>query len=270
VANPTGKQLLRSSFELLQVNKKLLWMPVLSGVSSLLIMGIIAGPLLLSIHGPWNFRQYLVVVFATAVGSFATIFFNVALTYAAKEQIEGRIIGIGEATRFAYSKSSVIIRWAIFAGVIGLIISAVERRVGIFSKVIGFLGALSWAVAVFFVIPILTFEELGPIDAVKRSSRLMKETFGTVTRSALRFGAIFLPATIVALIVFVAGIGTIHNSLVLGVTVIIIGFGALVIVAAYQGAAAAFLRLILYRYATGQSVPDLGVNVSQMFPRTLK
>jgi hypothetical protein len=270
MANPTGKQLLRSSFDLLQVNKKLLWMPVLSGVSSLLIMGVIAAPLLLSIHGPWNIRQYLVVAFAAGVGSFATIFFNVALTYAAKEQIEGRIIGIGEATHFAFLRSSVIIRWAMFASVVGLVINAVERRVGIFSKVIGFLGALSWAVAVFFVIPILAFEELGPIDAVKRSSRLMKETFGTVTRSALRFGAIFLPASIIALIVLFVGIAIIHTSLVLGVAVVIVGFGALMIVGAYQGAAGAFLRLILYRYATGQSVPNLGVNVSNVFPRTLQ
>jgi hypothetical protein len=97
----------------------------------------------------------------------------------------------------------------------------------------------------------------------------MKETCGTVTRSALRFGAIFLPASIIALIVLFVGIAIIHTSLVLGVAVVIVGFGALMIVGAYQGAAGAFLRLILYRYATGQSVPNLGVNVSNVFPRTL-
>jgi hypothetical protein len=219
---------------------------------------VIAGPLLLAIHGHWGIRQYVVLLVALALGSFATIFFNVALTYAAKEQIEGRVIGIGDATRFAWSRRSVILSWALFFSVVGLVLNAIERRVGILSKVIGFLGALSWAVAVFFVLPILAFEELGPIEAVKRSSHLMKETFGTVTRSALRFGAIFLPATLVAMVVVMAGAVTIQTSVTLGVAILLVGFFALVAVSTYQGAAVAFLRVILYRYAPVSRFPNSG------------
>lgn len=270
MANPTGKQLLHSSFDLLQANRKLLWLPLLSAGSSLVITLVIAGPLLLAIHGHWGFRQYVVLLVALALGNFATIFFNEALTYAAKEQIEGRVIGIRDATRFAWSRRSVILSWALFSSVVGLVLNAIDRRVGILSKVIGFLGALSWAVAVFFVLPILAFEELGPIEAVKRSSHLMKETFGTVTRSALIFGAIFLPATLVAMVVVMVGAVTIQTSVTLGVAILLVGFFALVAVSTHQGAAVAFLRVILYRYATGQSVPELGADVADVFPISLK
>ena len=76
MANPTGKQLLHSSFDLLQANRKLPWLPLLSAGSSLAITLVIAGPLLLAIHGHWGFRQYVVLLVALALGSFATIFFN--------------------------------------------------------------------------------------------------------------------------------------------------------------------------------------------------
>jgi hypothetical protein len=201
---------------------------------------------------------------AAGLGSFATIFFNVAITFAASEQIEGRTISIGEALHFAWSRRWVVASWALFSSVVGLVLNAIERRVGIFSKVIGFLGALSWAVAVFFVVPVLAFEGLGPIEAVKRSSRLMKETFGTVTRSALRFGVLFLPLTLVALAVTVVGVMDMASQRTLGLSLLMIGFAGLITVSAYQGAAGAFLRVILFRYATGKSVPDLGVNLSSV------
>jgi hypothetical protein len=98
----------------------------------------------------------------------------------------------------------------------------------------------------------------------------MKETFGTVTRSALIFGAIFLPATLVAMVVVMVGAVTIQTSVTLGVAILLVGFFALVAVSTHQGAAVAFLRVILYRYATGQSVPELGANVADVFPISLK
>ena len=261
MANPTGKQLLRSSFALLRANRQMLWVPLLSTLSFLFIVGVVGSPLLLALHGPWDFRHYLVLVLALAIGNFATLLFNVALTYAASEQIEGRIIGIADAVRFAWSRRLVILKWTFFSGVVGLALNMIERRVGIVSKVIGFLAALSWAVAVFFVVPILAFENVGPIEAVRRSANLMKETFGTVTRSALRFGTLFIPAMFVTMLVVVVGVVTTHSSLAVGVPILIVGVVAFLVVSACEVAAGTYLRVILFRFATGKSVPDVGVNL---------
>jgi drug/metabolite transporter (DMT)-like permease len=83
MANPTGKKLLRSSFTLLRANRQMLWVPILSTVSFLCIAAVVAGPLLLALHGPWDFRHYLVLLLALAMGNLTTLLFNVALTYAA-------------------------------------------------------------------------------------------------------------------------------------------------------------------------------------------
>ena len=248
----------------------MLWVPILSTLSFLCIVAVVAGPLLLALHGPWDFRHYLVLVFALAIGNFATLIFNVALTFAASEQMDGRIIGISEAVRFAWSRRVVIIKWTFFSGVVGLVLNMIERRVGILSKVIGFLAALSWAVAVFFVVPILAFENVGPIEAVKRSANLMKTTFGTVTRSALRFGTLFVPAMIVTVLVVIVGAATAHSSLAVGVPILIVGVVAFFVVSACEVAAGVYLRVVLFRFATGKSVPNLGVNLNTVIPLTSK
>src|SRR5439155_7394083 len=37
---------------------------------------------------------------------------------------------------------------------------------------------IAWALACYFVVPVLAFEDLTPIDAVKRSSKLFRDTWG--------------------------------------------------------------------------------------------
>ncbi len=50
-----------------------------------------------------------------------------------------------------------------------------------------------------------------------------------------------------------------------GVPVAVLGFVALVGVGMYASAAGMYMRTILYRFATGRPIPDLGVDVSQVF-----
>jgi hypothetical protein len=265
--NPSGSQLMRSSFELLKANRKILWLPVISAASSLLVTVAIAGPFLLSIHGTWGFRQDLVLLIAASVGSLPAIFFNVAITYAASEQIEGRMVGASDALRFAWTRRSLIARWALFSGVVGLVLRVIENRIGILSKVIAVLGALSWAVAVFFIIPVLTFEGLGPKKAIQRSSHLLRDNFGTVTRGALAFGGIFVSATFVCIGIFVAGVTTIGVNRELGFVILAIGVIATMCVGAVSGATSAFMRTILYRHATGKSVPNFGIDLWTIFQK---
>ncbi len=260
---------MRSSFELLMANRKILWLPLFSGVSSMLVTFAIAGPWLLSLHGMWGLRQDLVIFIAAAVGSTPAIFFNVAITYAASEQIEGRMVCMSEALRFAWARRSLIARWALFSGIVGLVLRVIENRVGILSKVIGVLGALSWTVAVFFVIPVVTFEGLGSKKAIERSSRILRDNFGTVTRSALAFGGVFVSASFVCIGIIVAGALTIFANRDLGFAILAIGFVAVVCLGAVSGAASAYLRTILYRHATGKSVPNFGIDLWTIFQKKL-
>lgn len=53
----------------------------------------------------------------------------------------------------------------------------------------------------------------------------------------------------------------------LGVPVAVLGVVGLFVVVMYLAAAGMYMRTILYRYATNQALPDLGVDLSRTFRR---
>jgi hypothetical protein len=114
----------------------------------------------------------------------------------------------------------------------------------------------------------LAFEDVGPIEAVKRSSHLIKTTFGTVTRGALRFGALFLGWILLAIAVIVGGVAiAAAGTPLLGVPIVIVGVAGFFVITMYMAAAGMYMRVILYRHATQRSLPNLGLDLSQTFRR---
>jgi hypothetical protein len=200
--------------------------------------------------------------------TFVGVYFNVALVFAANEQIEGRTITVSRALSMAWSRRRVIFSWALLAAVVGVVIQVVESRLGVFGRLLGILGGLAWAVATFLVIPVLAFEDLGPVEALKQSSHLIKTTFGTIARGALRFGVLLLGWTLLAMAVIVVGtVVAVSGTPLLGIPVVVLGVIGLFVVFMYLAAAGMYMRTILYRYATHKPLPDLGLDLSRTFRR---
>jgi hypothetical protein len=267
---PTGKQLLRTSLTLFRQNRNMIWLPVLSGVASatvfLAVSGVVAAPLLHAYGlSPW---AVLYLCPGMMASTFVGVYFNVALVFAANEQIEGRTISVPQALSMAWSRRRAIFSWALVAALVGVVIQVVENRLGLVGRLLGILGGLAWAVATFLVVPVLAFEDLGPIDALKQSSHLTKTTFGTIARGALRFGVLMLGWTLLAIAVLCVGaVVALSGMPLLGVPVAVLGVVGLFVVVMYLAAAGMYMRTILYRYATNQALPDLGVDLSRTFRR---
>lgn len=117
------------------------------------------------------------------------------------------------------------------------------------------------------VIPVLAFEDVGPLEAVKRSSALLKARFGTVARGGLRFGALFLGLLLCAIAVIFVGTvaGLSAHSYFIGLPIVITGVASLIGISMYASAAGMYMRTILYRFATDQNIPDLGADVGGAF-----
>jgi hypothetical protein len=267
---PTGKQLLRASLGLFRQNRNMIWLPVLSGVASavafLAISGVVAVPLWRA-YGP-SPLAVLYLFPGLIASSFVGVYFNVALVFAANEQIEGRKVSVGNALRMAWTRRRVVFRWALLSAVVGLVIQLIESRLGVLGRLLGVLGGLAWAVATFLVVPVLAFEDVGPIEALKQSSHLIKTTFGTIARGALRFGLLFLGWSLLAMAVVIAGVAIgMSGAPALGVAVAALGVIGFFIIAMYLAAASMYMRTILYRYATHRPLPDLGVDLSRTFQR---
>jgi Family of unknown function (DUF6159) len=265
VQNPTGKAILRASLQLFRQDRQMIWLPVMATVTGLVAFLAVAAPLVL-VLGHNGFGVFVALACGSVVATAATVIFNVALVFAATDRIEGRTPTIGRSLELAWGRRGVIFEWAILAAVVGTAIRAVESRLGVLGRVVGIAGGLAWAVATFLVIPVLAFEDVGPIEAVKRSSSVLKARFGTIARGGLRFGLLFVGLSLAAVAVLALGVLlVVGHASVIGVLVAVIGLAAVIGVTMYASAAGMYMRTILYRYATDQPIPALGLDIGDAF-----
>ena len=75
-----------------------------------------------------------------------------------------------------------ILAWPLLSATVGLLLSAVQMFL---KYLLGFLGSLLgclfetvWAVVTYFAVPVIVVDGVGPIEAVKRSSSILKRTWG--------------------------------------------------------------------------------------------
>jgi len=269
MAKREGTRLLRASFDLFRQDKKMIWLPVLGGITAgigaLIVGGAVAG--ILAAAGA-NGAIYILAIFvAGLVAAFLSTFFNLAVVFAANDRIEGTAPTVGGSLSKAWGRRNVIFKWAFLAAVVGTAINLLEERLGLVGRIFGFLGGVAWAIATYLVLPVLAFENIGPIDAVKRSAHLFKDQWSGVTRTALRFGVLFLPAFLVDMIVFVGGCALMGVNLALGIPLAAVGFIGLVFIGMLAATANLYMRTILYRFATKQPVPEMGVDLTTLFAK---
>ncbi len=141
------------------------------------------------------------------ISTFLATFFNVAFYSQILEALRGRPVSISGGLRLALTRMNAIMAWSLFTGVVGLLIRALEERVGIVGRwIVRFIG-LAWSVASVFVVPIIVVGQEGanPLQFLKTSATTLKRTWGESLLGYLgvRFGG---------LLVFVASLVVLGGS----------------------------------------------------------
>ena len=193
-----GWEISMSSYKVLLANKQLLLFPILSGTSMLLVIGSFFGALFAR-YG-WDLENsmnvgrstmYLVLFFFYIVNYLIIVFFNMALMHCAKLYFDGEEVTIAKGLQFSVSRLGKIFSWAVFAATVGIILKALQDNAGWLGKLVISLVGFVWSLATFFVIPIIAYEEVGPVDALKRSADIMKNKWGE--RLGASFSFVLLP-----------------------------------------------------------------------------
>jgi Family of unknown function (DUF6159) len=262
----TGKQLLQASWALLKQDRELLWLPAIAAISGLIaaavlfVPGFAIGYAIGSRSGTWG--AWVGGFFAAYAASVVAVYFQAALVIGANERADGRTPQLGEVLRAAWQLRGRIFSWALLTTSVGLAIRAVEDRLGpVLGTIIGFLGGIAWAIASFLVVPVLVAEGLGPIEAVKRSADLIRQTWGSSLRTTLRFGLVQLVLFLPVLAVFIVGIVAVASGaaagIAFGIVLIVISVAAFLALCMVFSAIASYTRALIYRYATGRPVPGI-------------
>jgi len=248
-----GWKISMNSFKILKANKQLIIFPVLSGISLLLLIGSFFTAIYAA--SGWNFDNlngtspvinYLVMFLFYVVNYFIVVFFNMALIHCTHLYFKGEEVTVQKGLQFSMSRLGVIFSWAIFAATVGTILRAIQENSGALGKIITGIIGIVWSVTTFFVVPVIAYEKLGPIDAFKRSSQLMKQKWGESLGATFSFGIIQLLAMFLLAIPLFA-IGALIHPLA-GVALAIPG--AFIILAVMSAAQTIFVSAV-YHDVTG-------------------
>ena len=189
-------ELVKASFRVLQADKELMVFPLISTIGVIIVTLTFLFPMLLagffqSVSEAGGQILGLLVLFLFYVVQYTVIFFaNTALVGAAMIRLKGGDPTVSDGLHIAASRFGAILGYALISATVGMILRALANR-GWLGRLISSLFGLVWNVATFLVVPILAIENVGPIDAVKRSIELLKKTWGEQIAGNLGLGAFF-------------------------------------------------------------------------------
>jgi hypothetical protein len=248
--------LAKASWQVLKLDRELMVFPVMSFVVSLLVAAPLVIPILLTASDDESSMSGIMIIFGVLLMfalAIVAVFFNGALVFGAHERLTGGDPTIGSALSGATSKVHRLVPWALTTATVGLILRAVRQNMGMIGKILGSLLEMGWEVLTYLIVPIVMFEDLGPIDGVKRSTELFKRTWGENLAARVGFGLVgfvlLIPAFIVSLIAVSSGSAAFA---VVGISLAVI-YAVVVVVA--LSAMTAIFQTALYLYATTGQVP---------------
>jgi len=259
-------QLVMQSFAILRSDKQLMLFPVFSAVSCFILTAMIAtgGAFLmlparaaaLAAGERFNPNQsplFLIGMFTLyVVNYFVIVFFNVALVGVANSRLMGGTWTFRDGLELAWERKGTILQWALVAATVGVLLRTLEERLGLIGRIIMRFVGIAWALACYFVVPVLAFEDLTPIEAVKRSSKLFRDTWGEKV-----IGGFSL--SIVSFVLMLPGIGLVIVATILGgATGLLFGLAIMflyfLLLSVFMSAVGGIFNAALYRYACFKQV----------------
>ncbi|MHC9084140.1 DUF6159 family protein [Luteimonas sp. RIT-PG2_3] len=252
-------ELVKASAAVLRSDKHLMLFPVISSLATLVVLATFLIPMFaLRIFAEgfgvgavvfgflFYFFQYSVI-----------IFFNCALVGAATIRLEGGRPTLSDGINAAKSRLPAILGYAAIAATVGVILQSLkDRDNNVLVRLLGSGLGVAWTLATFLVVPVLVSRDIGPIDALKESVRLLKRTWGENAIGTVGIGAAF---GLITAVVAVVGVGlaflAAQVSIPLAIAVGVVFVLGLLLMAVYQAALSGIYSAALYRYAMSHETP---------------
>jgi hypothetical protein len=188
-----GWGIAKASWAVVRQHPKLLLLPIFSGIAFLVLMAAIGVSVFAGSKSDYvrhltdTVRHDEPIVYAALFAfyfacTFIIIFFNSALVFCALQSFAGKEPSLRAGLATAAGRLPQILAWSFVAATVGLILNALQNflkdKLGFLGALLGGLGEVAWAVVTYFVVPVLVVDGVGPIEAVKRSSAILRRTWG--------------------------------------------------------------------------------------------
>ena len=256
-------ELMKASWKILMLDKEMLLFPLFSGIASILVMFSFAAPLFFFDDGALfndmvssenQLVQYVVVFLFYFCNYFVVIFFNSAVVICATIRMNGGDPTVKDGIRLALKRLPLIIRWALVASGVGMLLRIIEERAGILGRIIAGLLGFAWTVTSFLVIPVMVVDKRGPIDALKESAHLLRKTWGEQLITNFSFGLIFMLLMLPAIGISILAVTSGEAFIIIFVSIIsALYFLALVLI---QSTLQGIFQAALFKFARSGNVAE--------------
>ncbi|MFP4027590.1 MAG: DUF6159 family protein [Candidatus Brocadiia bacterium] len=255
--------LMKMSWQVLKKDKEMLFFPLLSAISCLIVLASFFVPLNATGNlappgeGASSVQEiiYWAIVFLFYFCNyFVIIFFNSGLIACAIIRFRGGNPTVMDGIRASLARLHCIIGWALLAATVGLVLRMLESRFEKAGRIISSILGTAWTIMTYLAVPVLVIEKTGPIETFKRSTGLLKDTWGSQLVGEFGFGLLFfmlsLPA---AVFVFLGFLGGTALTLSAGIAVAVL---YMIIIGLVQSALQGIFQAALYLYAADQEAPE--------------
>jgi Family of unknown function (DUF6159) len=256
--------LLGQSFAVLKSDKELMWLPIISAIFCLMATVTIFGIGLIWTLPPGVpipsdpvaqkelTRQLAPFIFLFYIVTYSvSTYFNVALVSIASNRLEGGNATLNDGLQLAWQRKWSIFQWALLSATVGIIIQALEQKFGFLGRLIIRMIGVAWALATFFVVPLLAAENIGPVEALCKSGAIFRKQWGQQVAGGFSFGLVFFVLALPGALLPLLGAQMGKTQMVAGMAVAVIYWLLLAVV---NSAARGIFVAALYRYATTQKV----------------
>lgn len=247
----------RESLTVLARDKELLIFPFLSGIitivafATMVFAGLTSG-LFEHMGGRNNPLPYVVLFAWYFVSWFIVLFFNVAVVHCASMRLKGGDPTVADGFRASMSHIGRIAMWALISATVGIILRTIAERSKIIGRIVSGIVGAAWAIATYFIVPVMIFEGRSIGDSIKQSTAVMKKTWGESAVAAGGISVITMLFAIAGIVIPIAGflISPVAGLIAIGILVVY-WIGLSIMTAALSG----IFRTALYLYATEGRTP---------------
>lgn len=272
-----GWRLTKASFRVLSLDKEILALPLLAGVLMVAaVVGLGMGAFGLGIVNPDapGYTDALVVFGGYFLAYAITIYFNAAVIEMATIRFNGGDPVLKDGFRLSNKRLGRILQWALIAATVGILLRILRNYA---RENAGFLGELlvgfievGWSLATFFVVPIAVYQNVGPFDAIRGSTGMMKRTWGDSVSSMITTGFVFLLLGLIGILPMGLGLWLLASG-----ANALLAFGLMALAVVYWIALAAINMAVdgilvagLYKFANEGRLPeafqDSGIEPQQL------
>lgn len=201
--------------------------------------------------------------------TFITTYFSAALVAGLLQRFKGEQPTVKSAFSTANTHISSLFRLSLLTATIGFVLQSIEDRVPLAGKIATWIAGAAWSVASMFAIPAIvsTTENIGPINATRRSVDIIKKTWGETVILSIGIGLVSM-LSIIAFMVTMGAAGILTASIlsttsagtaVIGVSlgaIGLVGFVGLVGLTLLFTMLSAVVKAAIFHYATTGQAPQ--------------